>query len=48
MLVCARAWAQDGIKPDIEHEANVGGGKWTLRLRKGLSSRLFEGATAPA
>jgi translation initiation factor 4E len=33
---------KDGIKPDIEDDANVGGGKWTLRLRKGLSSRMFE------
>jgi hypothetical protein len=28
---------------NLTHTANVGGGKWTLRLRKGLSSRLFEG-----
>ena len=33
---------RDGIKPDIEDEANVGGGKWTVKLRKGLSSRMFE------
>ena len=33
---------RDGIKPDIEEDANVGGGRWTVKLRKGLSSRMFE------
>ena len=33
---------RDGIKPDIEEDANVGGGRWTVKLRKGLASRMFE------
>lgn len=31
-----------GIKPVWEHEANALGGKWILRLRKGLINRLWE------
>ena len=31
-----------GIKPMWEDEANKFGGKWIVRLRKGLSSRCWE------
>ncbi|KAK6032045.1 eukaryotic initiation factor 4E, partial [Ostertagia ostertagi] len=31
-----------GIKPVWEDEANIKGGKWILRLKKGLSSRIWE------
>ncbi|XP_063243316.1 eukaryotic translation initiation factor 4E type 2-like isoform X2 [Bacillus rossius redtenbacheri] len=31
-----------GIKPMWEDEANVKGGKWIVRLRKGLASRCWE------
>ncbi|KIH46803.1 eukaryotic initiation factor 4E, partial [Ancylostoma duodenale] len=31
-----------GIKPVWEDEANLKGGKWILRLKKGLSSRIWE------
>lgn len=33
---------KNGIKPLSEDDANKGGGKWTLRLKKGLASRLWE------
>ncbi|XP_031568324.1 eukaryotic translation initiation factor 4E type 2-like isoform X2 [Actinia tenebrosa] len=33
---------KDGIKPIWEDEANKGGGKWIVRLRKGLASRCWE------
>ncbi|EKX36593.1 hypothetical protein GUITHDRAFT_145647 [Guillardia theta CCMP2712] len=33
---------RDGIKPFPDDPANMGGGKWTLRLRKGLASRFWE------
>lgn len=32
----------EGVKPVWEHPANAQGGKWILRLRKGLSNRLWE------
>lgn len=31
-----------GIKPIWEDEANAKGGKWMVRLRKGLAGRLWE------
>jgi len=31
-----------GVKPMWEHEANSAGGKWIVRLRKGLASRYWE------
>ena len=31
-----------GIKPVWEDPQNVGGGKWIVRLRKGLADRLWE------
>ncbi|TKR81071.1 hypothetical protein L596_015009 [Steinernema carpocapsae] len=31
-----------GIQPVWEHERNCNGGKWILRLRKGLASRIWE------
>lgn len=31
-----------GVKPVWEDEANARGGKWMVRLRKGLASRLWE------
>ena len=31
-----------GVKPTYEDPANAGGGKWQLRLKKGLSARLWE------
>lgn len=31
-----------GVKPVWEDEANIKGGKWILRLKKGLSSRIWE------
>uniref|UniRef100_T1J4S8 EIF-4F 25 kDa subunit n=1 Tax=Strigamia maritima TaxID=126957 RepID=T1J4S8_STRMM len=33
---------KDGIKPMWEHAANKDGGKWIVRLKKGLSSRCWE------
>ncbi|CAD5116657.1 DgyrCDS5525 [Dimorphilus gyrociliatus] len=33
---------KDGIKPMWEDEANVKGGKWMIRLKKGLISRCWE------
>ncbi|EDO43460.1 predicted protein [Nematostella vectensis] len=33
---------KDGIKPMWEDEANKCGGKWIVRLRKGLASRCWE------
>lgn len=33
---------KDGIKPMWEDEANKHGGKWIVRLRKGLASRCWE------
>lgn len=33
---------KQGIKPMWEDEANKRGGKWIVRLRKGLASRLWE------
>ncbi|XP_058950070.1 eukaryotic translation initiation factor 4E type 2-like [Pocillopora verrucosa] len=33
---------KDGIKPMWEDEANKYGGKWIVRLRKGLASRCWE------
>jgi translation initiation factor 4E len=33
---------KDGIKPMWEDEANRNGGKWILRLRKGLASKYWE------
>ncbi|EDV28877.1 uncharacterized protein TRIADDRAFT_52187 [Trichoplax adhaerens] len=33
---------KDGIKPIWEDEANREGGKWIIRLRKGLASRYWE------
>ncbi|POW16835.1 hypothetical protein PSTT_00972 [Puccinia striiformis] len=32
----------DPIKPAWEDPENVGGGKWTIRLKKGLANRLWE------
>jgi translation initiation factor 4E len=32
-----------GIRPIWEDEANLTGGKWILRLKKGLASRFWEG-----
>lgn len=31
-----------GIKPTYEDPANVNGGKWQIRLKKGLSARIWE------
>lgn len=31
-----------GIKPTYEDPANINGGKWQIRLRKGLSHRIWE------
>uniref|UniRef100_UPI003AAC6A44 eukaryotic translation initiation factor 4E type 2-like isoform X2 n=1 Tax=Centroberyx gerrardi TaxID=166262 RepID=UPI003AAC6A44 len=33
---------KEGIKPMWEDEANRSGGKWIIRLRKGLASRFWE------
>ena len=33
---------KEGIKPLWEDDANKNGGKWMIRLRKGLASRLWE------
>ncbi|VDK40035.1 unnamed protein product [Gongylonema pulchrum] len=33
---------KEGIKPVWEDDANQKGGKWILRLKKGLSSRVWE------
>uniref|UniRef100_A0A4W4EZ99 Eukaryotic translation initiation factor 4E family member 2 n=1 Tax=Electrophorus electricus TaxID=8005 RepID=A0A4W4EZ99_ELEEL len=33
---------KEGIKPMWEDEANKSGGKWIIRLRKGLASRCWE------
>ncbi|XP_078266371.1 eukaryotic translation initiation factor 4E type 2 isoform X4 [Rhinoraja longicauda] len=33
---------KDGIKPMWEDDANKNGGKWIIRLRKGLASRCWE------
>jgi translation initiation factor 4E len=33
---------KEGIKPVWEDAANCKGGKWILRLKKGLSSRIWE------
>lgn len=33
---------KDGIKPMWEDDANREGGRWTVRLRKGLASRCWE------
>ncbi|KAM9414384.1 eukaryotic translation initiation factor 4E family member 2 related sequence 1 [Pholidichthys leucotaenia] len=33
---------KEGIKPMWEDESNRGGGKWIIRLRKGLASRFWE------
>ena len=33
---------KSGIKPMWEHEANVQGGKWIVRLKKGLAARCWE------
>merc|ERR1712076_238325 len=33
---------QDGDQTDVEDEANKYGGKWIVRLRKGISSRCWE------
>ncbi|XP_069500061.1 eukaryotic translation initiation factor 4E type 2-like isoform X3 [Ambystoma mexicanum] len=33
---------KEGIKPMWEDEANKNGGKWIIRLRKGLASRFWE------
>jgi len=33
---------KDGIKPMWEDEANANGGKWIVRLKKGLASRCWE------
>uniref|UniRef100_A0A914WRX4 eIF-4F 25 kDa subunit n=1 Tax=Plectus sambesii TaxID=2011161 RepID=A0A914WRX4_9BILA len=33
---------KEGIKPVWEDEANCKGGKWILRLKKGISSRIWE------
>lgn len=33
---------RDGIKPMWEDDANARGGKWTLRLKKGVSSAFWE------
>lgn len=33
---------KEGIKPMWEDEANKSGGKWIIRLRKGLASRFWE------
>lgn len=33
---------KEGIKPVWEDTANCKGGKWILRLKKGLSSRIWE------
>ncbi|XP_054706459.1 eukaryotic translation initiation factor 4E type 2-like [Uloborus diversus] len=33
---------KQGIKPMWEDEANIAGGKWIVRLRKGLASRYWE------
>lgn len=33
---------KEGIKPMWEHEANQRGGKWVIRLKKGISSRCWE------
>lgn len=33
---------RDGIEPKWEDSANRQGGKWTLKLRKGLASYLWE------
>lgn len=31
-----------GVKPTYEDPANVNGGKWQIRLKKGLSTRIWE------
>jgi translation initiation factor 4E len=33
---------KDGIRPLWEDEANKNGGKWIVRLRKGLANRCWE------
>ena len=32
----------DGIKPMWEDEANLHGGRWTLRVAKGYANKLWE------
>lgn len=33
---------KDGVKPTWEDPQNKNGGKWMVRLKKGLASRLWE------
>lgn len=33
---------KEGVKPMWEDDQNKNGGKWILRLRKGLASRYWE------
>lgn len=33
---------RSGIRPAWEDDANANGGKWILRMKKGISSRLWE------
>ncbi|KAL1495917.1 hypothetical protein AB1Y20_014559 [Prymnesium parvum] len=40
--VCDYHVFREGIKPMWEDDANVNGGKWIVRLRKGLAARYWE------
>ena len=40
--VCDYHVFREGIKPMWEDEANVNGGKWIVRLKKGLAARYWE------
>eukprot|EP00326_Haptolina_ericina_P027320 CAMPEP_0181186062 /NCGR_PEP_ID=MMETSP1096-20121128/9839_1 /TAXON_ID=156174 ORGANISM="Chrysochromulina ericina, Strain CCMP281" /NCGR_SAMPLE_ID=MMETSP1096 /ASSEMBLY_ACC=CAM_ASM_000453 /LENGTH=161 /DNA_ID=CAMNT_0023274945 /DNA_START=194 /DNA_END=679 /DNA_ORIENTATION=+ len=40
--VCDYHVFREGIKPMWEDENNVNGGKWIVRLRKGLAARYWE------
>ena len=40
--VCDYHVFREGIRPMWEDEANVNGGKWIVRLKKGLAARYWE------
>jgi len=40
--VCDYHVFREGIRPMWEDEANINGGKWIVRLRKGVSARYWE------
>jgi len=40
--VCDYHVFREGVRPMWEDEANINGGKWIVRLRKGVSARFWE------